>query len=229
MSSWVNIVLIIHIVAGGVALIAAPVAMIVQKGKAAHRKWGKIYFLSMTIIFISAGILSVVKWLPFLLMVTVFSYYSAVSGYRWTHLKISNGRVIPGLIDWTSLAVVSVFNFLAIGWAISKLITGGYSFYPYLALGFGLGGMVIAMGNLRSFIARVDGHKWVFEHMGGMLGGYIATLTAFSSQMLTFMPGWLQWVWPSILGIPFIAYWIRKYKVQIKQNQSLKIFLQVRS
>lgn len=224
----IQALLIIHILAGGVALVAAPVAMVVSKGGIAHRKWGKIYFWAMTVIFFTAVVLSLSKWIPFLLMIAVFSYYSVISGYRWLYLKKLGYGDKPLLIDWCALVVTLVFNLIFVIWGAEKAITGALGFYAYLAIGLGLGGLAIAIGNLRSFLNNKDKNKWLFGHIGGMLGGYIATLTAFSSQVLTFMPGLLQWIWPSIVGVPLIIYSIYKYKKKINRQQRVEDLVTIR-
>jgi hypothetical protein len=47
-----------------------------------------------------------------------------------------------------------------------------------------------------------------------MLGAYIATLTAFSAVNMTFLPPVVRWLWPTIIGIPAISFWIASHKRQ---------------
>jgi len=53
-----KILLVNHIVAGTIAFIVAPVALIVKKGSASHRLWGKVFFYSMLIVAITAVIMA---------------------------------------------------------------------------------------------------------------------------------------------------------------------------
>ncbi|MCC6636763.1 MAG: DUF2306 domain-containing protein, partial [Ignavibacteriaceae bacterium] len=53
--------LYLHIAAGFLALVVAPVAMVVKKGGNAHRLWGKIFFWSMTVVAISALVMTFIK------------------------------------------------------------------------------------------------------------------------------------------------------------------------
>ncbi|UII30267.1 DUF2306 domain-containing protein [Fulvivirga ulvae] len=229
METVIYCILLVHILAGGVALLAAPVAMVVSKGGKAHRKWGKIYFWSMTGVFVTALVLSVFKWIPFLLMIAVFSYYWVVSGYRWLYLKKLGYGKAPGAPDWVALSVALVFNLVFTIWGIIQVANGSLGFYAYLAIGFGFGGLVIVSGNLRRFLNNKDKNAWLFEHIGSMLGSYIAAVTAFSSQVFSFMPGLLQWIWPSIVGAPVIAYTIYKYKKKINRNRKIEDLVTVKS
>src|SRR5215470_2617202 len=89
----------IHIAAGMLALFVAPGAMATVKGGPAHRRWGKIYFWAMATVAVTA--LALAAWRPnyFLLMVAVFSFYLAFSGYRALYRKRPDG---VGALDWTA-------------------------------------------------------------------------------------------------------------------------------
>lgn len=203
--------LFIHILSGAIALLVAPVAMVVKKGGSAHRIWGKVFFWGMTAVFVTAVILSTFRWNPFLLLLAVFSYYSVVSGYRWIYLKKLNEGQEPAMIDWMSLVITTVFNIAFVIYGIYFGIRGGGTF-AYLAVGFGVAGLSSCFGNIKRFTKPHDRNTWLYQHIGGMLGGYIATLTAFSAQVLQFMPTWLQWTWPSIIGVPIIYYWLNRLR-----------------
>lgn len=217
MEAVTQTLLIIHIAAGAIALLVAPVAMIVKKGGRSHARWGLTFFWAMTIIFVTALFLSTVKWMPFLLMIAVFSYYSVLSGYRWKFLKgVHNGSQQVLKFDWIALLINAVFNTGFIAWGIYLLAQGYMSAFPFLALGFGIFGIRLSHQNYNLFTKQHHPKTWLFQHIGGMVGGFIATVTAFSAQMMGFMPAWLQWSWPSIIGIPLISFWIATYRKKYK-------------
>ena len=54
--------------------------------------------------------------------------------------------------------------------------------------------------------------------MGGMLGSYVATVSAFSAVNFTFLPLTLRFLWPSILGVPLIFAWIAYYRVRFARR-----------
>lgn len=49
------------------------------------------------------------------------------------------------------------------------------------------------------------------DHLGNMIGAYIATVTAVSATNLTPFIGVVAWLWPTALGVPLIWYWQAKY------------------
>jgi len=217
MDIFINTFLALHITAGAIALLVAPVAIAVQKGGEAHKRWGRVFFWSMTVIFITAIILALYKWNLFLLMIAVFSYYSVVSAYRWLYLKKMHLGQRPKKIDWFALIVAALFNLWFVGWGIYMATNGHYGFFAYLAIGFGTAGLLTAKGNLMKFLKHPPKNTWIYEHIGGMLGGYIATVTAFSSQVMVFLPGWMQWIWPTLVGVPVIMYWTRRYRNRLEK------------
>jgi hypothetical protein len=80
---------------------------------------------------------------------------------------------------------------------------------------FGLLGMVLAGIDVWRFVRPpADERAWWFAHMGGMLGSYIAAVSAFSVVNFAFLPTAVRWLWPTIVGTPLIALWIRYYRIR---------------
>jgi len=208
-----------HIFAGALSLIVAPIAMAVLKGGKAHRLFGKLFFWSMTWIFVSAVILSIYKWKPFLLMVSVLSYYLAVSGYRTLYQKqLSSGKGVMWY-DWVAAIATGLFMLGFAGWGIYMLSTGNSSSGVFLLLAFSVGGLLSVRGEITAFLKPpADKNRWLYNHIGRMVGGFIASVTAFSVNVLLFVPGIWQWVWPTLLGTPFIIYSVRTYKRKIAEG-----------
>ncbi len=208
-----------HIIAGALSLIVAPIAMAVLKGGKAHRLFGKIFFWSMTWIFVSAVILSVYKWKPFLLMVSVLSYYLAVSGYRTIYQKqLSSGKGVMWY-DWLAAIATAVFMLGFAGWGVYLLMNGAGGSGVFLLFGFCLGGLLAVRGEITAFIKPpADKNRWLYNHIGRMVGGFIASVTAFSVNVLLFVPDVWQWIWPTLVGTPFIIYWIRTYKKRVAEG-----------
>ncbi len=222
MNQIITFISLTHVVAGVVSLVAAPIALMVLKGGSAHRLAGQFFFWSMTWIFISAIILSVYKSIPFLLMIAVFSYYSVVIAYRSLYQKqLYRGKGITWF-DWMALVISGSFNLGFVAWGVFQAVQGRQGFISYLAVGFGIGGLIIVTTQLKSFVKHpTDKNHWLFAHIGNMTGGFIASVTAFSANVLTFLPGVIQWIWPSFVGIPLIYFWIKSYRRKLSNNVPL--------
>lgn len=207
----------IHIAAGTLALGLAPLAMLTVKGGQAHRRWGKIYFWSMTVVAATAAVMAL--WRPqiFLALLAVFSFYLAFTGYRTLSRKRpAQGERATGL-DWTAALLtfavsgtMAVLGFIRPGAAWQRL-----GIVPVV---FGILGMVLAGIDIKRFARPpADRNAWWFAHMGGMLGSYIAAVSAFSVVNFTFLPTGARWLWPTVIGTPLIAAWITYYRIRFRR------------
>jgi fluoride ion exporter CrcB/FEX len=99
-------------------------------------------------------------------------------------------------------------------WGLINLTMGRRDSASIIFFVFGSVGLFMVWRNVHQFFKRsVDKREWLYMHMTGFLGGYIATVSAFSAVNLHMIqPTWLQWLWPTIIGSPLIAYWISYYR-----------------
>ncbi len=211
-----TIALILHIAAGFIGLVIGPVAMISKKGSRIHIKSGRVFYWAMLIASISGLILSIVGNIIFLTLIAIFSGYHILFGYR--ALQIYNGKPIT-IKDHILHSVAGIFM-------IGFIILGVYVFnisrvLAILSLLFGIGGLATVIGNYKYILKKNISHKkWLLKHISGMMGGYIASVSAFSVTQLHFLPDLIQWLWPTIIFVPLIIFWSVKYgkRLQTKNN-----------
>jgi uncharacterized membrane protein len=221
-TAYLRILLTIHILCGGIAFVCAPVALATVKGGKTHRRYGKIYFWAMAGVAVTALILSFALPVYFLAMVAVFSFYSAFAAYRILSLKglYKGARPLP--VDWLAAAVTVLSSLLLflLGFLRPLMMQVGVvriAGHPVsiVSIVFGIIGMRMGLGSILGFL-KPSGEKmfWWFDHMQGMIGSYIAAMTAFSAVNLThwFGPAWWVWLWPTMLGVPAISIWTAYYK-----------------
>ena len=205
----------IHIAAGMIALFVAPGAMLTVKGGPAHRRWGKIYVWAMATVAVTALVLA--AWRPnyFLLMVAVFSFYLAFSGYRALYHKRPG---LVGPLDWTATLLTLVAS---AGLAVFGLVQPGsvWQRLGVVAIVFGTIGAIVA-GRHAWHFARpsADARAFMLDHMIGMLSSYIATVTAFSVVNFTFLLPVARWLWPTLVGTPLVTIWVSYYKGRFKRR-----------
>lgn len=219
MNTWYPYVRILHIACGMIALFVAPAAMLTVKGGLAHRRWGKIYFWGMAVVAATAMVMAVYRPIIFLALVAVFSFYFAFRGYRSVVLK----REGPKLQDWLAalIALAGSLGLIAMG-----VYTPGRQFLPapIVSITFGLLGVGISAADVWKFLRPpADRNAWWYSHMAGMLGSYIATVSAFSVVNFGFLPTAVRWLWPSAVGIPGIFIWIGYYKRRFSGRRSQAI------
>ena len=211
MHLFLIVVLIMHIAGGTVALFSGACAIFAPKGGRAHRLAGKTYFWSMTTVFVSALILAIAHDNPFLFAIGFFSYYLVVKGYRNLYLrKLGEGqRAAP--LDWGIVIVASLFSGYLLWWGISAFL-GGVRFGIVSSV-FGAVALRSIVYDIRKFSGGpVEKMHWLYGHLSGMGGAYIATLTAVVVVNVQIGPGWVWWLLPVSIGLPLIEYTIRKYR-----------------
>lgn len=214
-----KLILFIHIISGMSAFVAAPVAMLVKKGAKNHRQFGKFYFWAMTFVVISGIIMSIYLKNLFLFFLAFFAYYLVVSGYRWIYIKQPGIKKI-GTTDMMISTVAVALNTGLLFWGIFRILQNVTDPFGYISSVFGLIGINFAFQNFKQMNKPPkEKHVWLFNHMGGMLGGYISTVSAFSAVNFHFLPTIIQWLWPTIIGVPLMSAWMTYYRKKFKSGK----------
>jgi uncharacterized membrane protein len=200
----------VHIAAGVVALLAGIVALVTTKGGTRHRRAGQFYVISMGVVV--GTVLPLLAFDPspnriFLTLVAIFSGYFAFSGYRVLSRKRPIDAAEP--LDWgAAILVVGACLFLG-GWGLGFLL-GGDSFGTVMVV-FGAIGLLVGITDIQVFRIPDKRAPWMPDHLGRMMGAYIATVTAVSVVNLSVVSPVVSWLWPTAIGVPLIWYWQRKY------------------
>jgi hypothetical protein len=214
---WMKVFLMVHIAAGAMSFLLAPLALLTAKGGKQHRRWGKVYLWSMGVVAGTALPMALYRPVLFLALVAIFSFYLAFAGYRVLRLKdlARGGSAQP--VDW--IAAVICFS-------ASACLAGFGAFRPALvqrmgivAIVFGLIGMQAAGRQMWTFVRKpTEKMFWWYMHLGNFIASYIAAWSAFSVVTLATsfrQAGAIVWLWPTIVGVPAImlttAYYKRKF------------------
>ncbi len=211
--------LILHVIAGFTGLASGLAAMIVKKSRGIHTQAGKVYYLGMYASGITALIMTIIKFNPFLLAIGIFTLYLVYSGKQ----AIAYWRVKePWSLRFNELApsltgiLVALFM---IGYPFFQMIMEGRFFVPVLGI-FGIVLFINALQDLmmlRKVSNRVPRNKkFLLQHIGKMGGSYIAATTAFLVNNVSFDPGWVVWLLPTFVGSFLIANAIRQWKVRLR-------------
>ena len=215
MEKVIGYFVVIHAFTGAVALITGLISILAKKGKNLHKKSGMIYFWSMTGVFITGVAIAGYQFNRFLFLIAFLSYYSVFSGVRSLKLMQLHKGQRPQWYDWFAGILNATANLMFIGLGIYYLLVNGLlSGGGLLSLGFGIGGIAISYNNLKPFVVPPEKpFHWYLSHIGNMMGGYIATVTAFFSVMISrydFMNPFLGFALPSLIGVPLLIYWNMK-------------------
>ena len=225
MEKFIQSTLLVHIAVGSIALLTGVLAISSQKGKQLHRKAGSIYFWAMTLVFITGIMVAGYRFNRFLFLIAFLSYYSVFSGVRSLKLKNLHKNQNPKWYDWAAGIINGVANIIFIGIGLYYLFNESNNLAgALLSIGFGIGGLLISYTNLKPFIVRPKkAYHWYLAHIGNMMGGYIATLTAFLSTIVTrfeLMNPFLAFALPSLIGIPLLLFWQHKIENSFTKSEN---------
>lgn len=211
--------LVVHVMAGFVALFVAPGAMLARKGSHWHRRWGKVFVGAMSVVAASALFLALAGGDTFLSLVAIFSFYLAFSGWRVLRRKrLVSGDRPPTLDLGVTLVTLLASGSLAL-YGVWQIAAG--SSFGAVAVAFGALGCTLSGRDLRNMIHPPQEKRWWwFVHMVNMLAAYIATVSAFSAVNFDFLPPLVQWLWPTVVGTPAIFAWVTYYKRRFASREA---------
>lgn len=158
--------------------------------------------------------MSLIRMNPPMLFILIFSFYVAWMGRRYA----VNRQGTPSQFD-SVLVVLMTFVF------VGMITYGAYAFYileesfGIVVLIFGIIGLLNSFGDWQ--IARkggVTGKLRIIEHLGKMLGGTIAAVTAFLVVNIDFEPAIVVWLAPTFILVPVIIIWSRKIKAGVTRE-----------
>jgi hypothetical protein len=215
--------LALHIAAGSLALASMLIPMIATKGGRAHRRAGWVFVASMSIVSLTALLLSGARVLfdprpeartfgYFLLVVALLTGAAVSAGVRVLRFK----NRASARIHWWDTGLPLVLAAASVALGIDGISRGQMLFVAFAVLG-----LLSAGGSLRYWL-RPPGSAmhWWFEHMGGMLTGCVAATTAFlviGGSRLGIWP-LVAWLTPALIGGPGIAIWIRYYRKKFERK-----------
>ena len=201
-----QVLLVLHIGAGSIALLTALVAVVTAKGGTNHIRAGRVYALAMTGVFLTALPLAALGTDIFLLFIAVFSFYMVFAGWRFAR----NRRGRPQPVDWLAVTAMSLTGLGMGGYAVI-LAAQGNSQWITLTLFGGIALGLSIVDGLYHRRQRPPGPRRIARHLTNMLAGTIATITAVLvvNVELDAIP-WLPWILPTIVITPLIVWWNRR-------------------
>ena len=200
--------LVAHIFAGCISLIAAVFAVVSSKGKQAHILAGRTYFWGMAVIFLTAIPMSISSSNVFLFLIAIFSFYLAYAGMKFA----KNRTGTANLFDWVAVGLM-VFSGLAMWFLALVYFMNNNSQYITLTV-FGFIAISLGYMDFRSYRNKsAIGKQRIARHLTNMLAGTIAVITAVLVTNIYIEPVFILWILPTIVITPIIFWWNRKYTV----------------
>ena len=207
--AYFKVLLIIHIITGGLALAVGSIIIFAKKGDQKHRNLGKVYFSAMLTSALFSLFMAVLHYNIFLFIVGIFTTYMLLSGTRY--LKIKSMADIQ-LADWVLAGTITLFGvaFTTLG---GLLLLNSNSF-GIILLVFGGICLLFAVQDFKNFKQKSKVKNfWMTTHIQRMTGSYIASATAFLVVNNKFLPDVIAWLLPTIILTPLLMIWVRKHQI----------------
>ena len=213
MEMFFKTLLVIHITGGTLGLLAGTVSMIRKKGDKLHRNIGNIFLYGMLAAGATSIALACLHPNYFLLITGIFTLYMCSTGRRYLFLKV---RGKPQPFDWALSFAMLVAAIVFVGWGSYVLYKGNNFGIVFIA--FGVIGARFVRADLVNYTGRSKlKNYWLTGHLQRMTGAYIASLTAFlavnGQYMTQWFPDYVLWLLPTLVLLPCIFIWTKKYKV----------------
>jgi uncharacterized membrane protein len=202
----------LHIAGGTSALLAMLLPILSPKGGRLHRRSGWVFVGGMTIVSVTALLLSVVRFFTdptpmgrqfsmLLIYVSILTGAGMWAGLRVLRAKQRTARGPAIDIAWAALLTISGTLAAAYGFT-----TGQPLFLAFSTIGVINGGGQVIYWLRRPTVPM----HWRLAHMGNMLGACIVATTAFAiaGGRTIGLPGdsLLTWLGPTIVGLPVILF-----------------------
>ncbi|MEM6845231.1 MAG: hypothetical protein AAF632_23665 [Bacteroidota bacterium] len=200
--------IIIHVVAGTLALVIGTFILIVPKATSIHIRWGR-YFLYLLSVVVITGFLG---WLffrsdPFLFLLTLLAGYNGYTGWRAVRLRERKVTTIDFTI--AVLALILGLAFLAFLHAAEANWNPSLVYSAVGALG------LVTIYDIAKYLWLHAYLKkwWIYEHIYKMISPFSALLSAFAGNVLRDYQPYSQMV-PNIFCVLliFIMIWRQALK-----------------
>ena len=200
-----DILLVIHVLAGTIALLCSAIAVSSEKGKKFHVLSGRTYFWCMVGIFLTAIPMSIINSNIFLFLIAIFSFYLAFAGMRFA----KNRKGIATTIDYIAVSLMILSGLGMWVLAVIYFINENSQYITLLVFGF----IALALG-CADYISHKNkaaiGKERIAKHLTNMMAGTIAVITAVLVVNVNIEPIWIWWLLPTAVITPIIFYWNKK-------------------
>jgi uncharacterized membrane protein len=217
MEQLFTIILILHIIGGGVGLLTGTYNILRVKGGKTHRRVGQVFVYAMVTAGSTSLLLAVLHPNYFLFMIGIFTLYMVGTGYRYMRMRLPGSDKQPAMVDWLLAITMGIAGLLFVGLGIRSVFQG--QLFGLVFMTFGFFGLVFVRQDINNFQGKARAiNYWLLAHLQRMTGAFIASLTAFLVVNAKYspveLPSIVFWLLPTALLVPYIIRWSRKYEIR---------------
>ena len=215
-------ILMLHICAGVLGVLAGAGAMSFRKGSQCHRVTGTVFFVAMLVMGLSASYLGLLKGQSG--MGGLLACYLVTSG--WLTARQRNG--LTSVFDWVVLVFPMAFGVLTLVGGIEAAISSNGTFNGDSAKLFfwSCVGFFFAARDLRMIVRGLSDTQRVVRHLWRMcVSFFVATGSFFLGQQQVFPKAWrgsAVWFIPAFLPLIAMIFWlVRVNSTDVHRTESV--------
>jgi hypothetical protein len=207
--------LVLHVSAGILAMVAGALAVSFRKGSPRHRRWGRVFVVSMLTVSAAGAVLAFMKSEPDNVLGGVNSFYLVATAWA-TARRGRNGHLA---LEWGAPPIALAISAIWIAWALEVTrgrmpagqngSAGGYFFFGILAL-------LCVAGDVRMLVRVLSERERLLRHLWRMCFGWgIATVSFFLGQQQVFparLRGSIVLVLLSVFPLLLLVFWYFKVR-----------------
>ena len=203
--------LVFHITAGVLAMVAGAAAISFSKGSRWHARAGNIFVGSMLCMAAAASCLAYMKHQPNNVFGGFLTIYMVATAWATARRRDAE----TGMADWIGFLFALAVGVLSMFHGFLKMAgkeSADPGTYPFMQLFMGSIIMLAAIGDLRVLVRGISGKRRIARHLWRMcFGWFIATGSFFLGQQQVF-PAWLRGspalLVPALLPLALLIFWM---------------------
>jgi uncharacterized membrane protein len=212
------ILMMIHVLAGTIAVLSGASALVAQKGQTLHRAAGNLFFFSMSVSAIAGSIVAIQTPTMITFIAGLLTFYLVLTSWLTVKTHSQNSLMFSIL----NLLFAGLIAYLGITSGLTALekpnsLLDGYSAGPYFFFG-GLAIFCLILDGIMIWRRGHSGAHRIARHLWRMcLALYIAMGSLFTGPGAQVFPESLQGSW--ILSLPenivalLMLFWLARYLV----------------
>lgn len=204
----IALLLILHIFCGSVALATGMCILWRKKGDLVHKKYGNLFVYSMAFSACLALILSFIRPQWLLTIIAIFTLYLIYSGkrcIRWSNIER------PSEVDWLTGVCGALISFALTLIGLNTLVVNKHLLGAVILIFAGICFLLTWQQLIMLRYFSKTKSNYLPMHIQRMVGSYIAASTAFLVVNNQLLPGWIAWILPTLILVPWIVRWSREY------------------
>ena len=191
----------LHAGLGVICLLTGAVAIASKKAAGRHPLAGRIFAVSLILVYASILLNIVVKQNIFMLGIGWLAVYAGIDG--WRSLRRFQGRLepTPQPLDY-ALVGLCALGALALAVFGARVLVASGNFMGVVCIGFAVLAGFVMRGTVQRLRNPPPRSRWLEAHIGLMSGAFSAAVTAFFAVQFSGRLGsweWVVWVAPTVL------------------------------